>query len=48
MNRKIIKNEKHRHSNQEKLTLGEDEIKNTLINIAQEDGSNIFELLQNL
>ena len=36
------------YSNKEKLALGE--VNNTapLINIAQEDGSNIFELSQNL
>ena len=39
MNRKISRNEKHKYSNEEKLAL---------INIAQVDDSNIFELLQNL
>ena len=48
MNQKIIRNEKHKYSNQEKLVLGEDKITTALINIAQEDDSNIFELLQNL
>ena len=36
------------HSNEEKLTLGEEENTRAPINIAQEDDSNIFELLQNL
>ena len=48
MNRKISRNEKHKYSNEEKLALGEDENTSALINIAQEDDSNIFELLQNL
>ena len=46
MNRKI--STKHKYSNGEKLALGEDENSSTLINIALEDDSNIFELLQNL
>ena len=41
MNRKIT-NEKHKHSNEEKLALGEDKNTSTLINITQEDDSNIF------
>ena len=45
MNWKISRNEKHNYSNEEKLTLGEDENTSALINIAQEDDSNIFELL---
>ena len=48
MNRKINRNEKHKYSNEEKLALGENENTSALINIAQEDDSNIFELLQNL
>ena len=48
MNRKISKNEKHKYSNKEKLTLGKDQNTSSLINIAQEDDSNIFKLLQNL
>ena len=44
MNRKISRNEKHKYSNEEKLALGEDENTSALINIAQEDDSNIFEL----
>ena len=48
MNRKISRNEKHKYSNEEKLILAEDKNIGALINIAQEDGSNIFELLQNL
>ena len=39
---------KNNYSNEEKLALGENEITSALINIAQEDDSNIFELLQNL
>ena len=48
MNRKISRKEKHKYSNEEKLVLGEDENTNALIDIAQEDDSNIFDLLQNL
>ena len=48
MNRKFSKNEKQNYSNEEKLVLGEEENTCALINIAQEDDSNIFELLQNL
>ena len=48
MNRKFSKNEKQNYSNEEKLVLGEEENICALINIAQEDDSNIFELLQNL
>ena len=48
MNWKISRNEKHKYSNAEKLALVENENTNALINIAQEDDSNIFELLQNL
>ena len=47
MNRKISRNEKHKYSNEEKLALGEDENTSALINIAQEDDSNICELLEN-
>ena len=47
MNRNITRNEKHKYSNEEKLALGEDKNKSALVNIAQENGSNIFELLQN-
>ena len=47
-NRKISRNEKHKYSNKEKLAFGEDENTSALINIAQDDDSNIFELLQNL
>ena len=48
MNQKFSRNEKYKYSNEENLALGK--VKNTsaLINIAQEDDSNIFELLQNL
>ena len=48
MNRKTSRNEKHKYSNEEKLSLGEDENTSALINIAQEEDSSIFELLQNL
>ena len=48
MNRKISRKEKHKYSNEEKLVLSEDENTNALIDIAQEDDSNIFDLLQNL
>ena len=48
MNRKISRNKKHKYSNEEKSGLVEDENTNALINIAQEDDSKIFELLQNL
>ena len=34
--------------NEERLALGEDEHRSAVINIAREDDSNIFELLQNL
>ena len=44
MNRKISRNEKHKYSG----TLNENEDNSALIDIAQEDDSNIFELLQNL
>ena len=48
MNRKISKNEKHKYSNKEKLAPGEDKNTSALMNIAQEDDSIVFELLQNL
>ena len=48
MNRKISRKEKHKYSNEEKLALGEDQNTNAVINIAQEDDSNIFELLPSL
>ena len=48
MNQKINRNEKHKYSNEEKLAFGENENTSALINIAQEDSSNIFELPQNL
>ena len=48
MNRKISRNEKYKYSNEEKLAFGENENTSALTNIAQEDDSNIFELLQNL
>ena len=48
MNQKVSRNEKRNYSNEEKLALGKDEKTSALINIAQEDDSNSFELLQNL
>ena len=48
MNRKISRNEKHKYSKEEKLALAEVENTSALINIAQKDDNNIFELLQNL
>ena len=45
MNRKVSRNEKQKSSNEEKLALGEDENTSALINVAQEDDSNSFELL---
>ena len=48
MNQKISRNEKRKYSNEEKLALGENENRSALINIAQGNDSNIFELVQNL
>ena len=48
MNRKVSRNGERNYSNEEELALGEDENTGALINIAQEDDSNSFELLQNL
>ena len=48
MNWKISRNEKHKYSNKGKLALVENENTSALINIAQKNDSNIFELLQNL
>ena len=48
MNRKISSKEKRKYSNEEKLALGEDQNTSAVINIAQEDDSNIFELLPSL
>ena len=48
MNQKTSINKKHKYSNEEKLTLGGNDNTSSLINISQEDNSNIFELLQNL
>ena len=48
MDRKIIRNEKHKYSNEEKLALIENETSSAPINIVLGDDSNIFELLQNL
>ena len=48
MNQKICRNKKHKYSNEEKFALVENENTSALINIAQEDDRNIFELLQNL
>ena len=48
MDWKIIRNEKHKYSNEEKLALIENETSSAPINIVLGDDSNIFELLQNL
>ena len=48
MNRKISRNKKRKYSKEKKLALGEEENTSALINIAPEDDSNIFVLLQNL
>ena len=48
MNRKIGRNKKCKYSNEGKLALAGNENTGALINISQEDDSNIFELLQNL
>ena len=48
MNWKTSWNENHKYFNEEKLALGEKENRSTLMNIAQEDDSNIFKLLKNL
>ena len=48
INWKTSRNEKQKYLNEEKLALGENENTSALINIAQEDDSNIFELLENL
>ena len=45
---KISRKEKHKYSNEEKFALVEAENTSALINIAQENDSNIFELLKNL
>ena len=42
------RNEKHKYFNEEKLALGEKENTSALMNIAQEDGSNILKLFKNL
>ena len=48
MNWKTSRNKKHKYFNKEKLALGEKGNKSPLMNIAQEDDSNIFKLLKNL
>ena len=48
MNWKISRNEQYKYSNEEKLAFGENKNTSALINIVQEDSSNIFELLQNV
>ena len=48
MNRKNSTNEKQKYSNEEKLALVENKNTSVLINIAQENDSDIFELLKNL
>ena len=42
------RNENHKYLNEEKLALVEIENTSTLMNIAQEDDSNIFKLLKKL
>ena len=48
MNWKTSRNEKYKYFTEEKLAVGENKNTSALINIAREDGSNIFELLKNL
>ena len=48
MNWKTSRNEKYKYFNEEKLSLGEKENTSALMNITQEDHSNIFKLLKNL
>ena len=48
MKRKTSRNEKHKYFNEEKLALGENQNTSTLMNMAQEDDGNIFELLKKL
>ena len=48
MNWKVSRNEKRKYSNEGELALGEDKNTSALINIAEDDDSNSFELLQNL
>ena len=48
MNWKTSRNEKHKYFNKEKLVLGEKENTSALMNIPQEDDSNIFKLLKKL
>ena len=48
MNRKVSRNENLKYSIDEKLALSEDENTSAIINIAWEDDTNSFELLQNL
>ena len=47
MNQKISGNKKRKYSNEENLALCEDENTSALINIDQEDNSNILKLLHN-
>ena len=42
MNQKTSRNEKHKHSNEENLVLGENKNTSAVINIVQEDDSNIL------
>ena len=48
MNWKTNRNENCKYFNEEKLVLGEKKNKSALMNIAQEEDSNIFKLLKNL
>ena len=42
MNQKTSRNEKHKHSNEENLVLGENKNTSAVINIVKEDDSNIL------
>ena len=48
MNWKTSRKENHKYFNEEKLALGGKENTSALLNIAQDDESNIFKLLKNL
>ena len=48
INWKTSRNEKHKYFNKEKLVFREKEKTSALMNIPQEDDSNIFKLLKNL
>ena len=48
MNWKTSRNENRKYFNEEKLALGEKENTSAIMNISQNDESNIFKLLKNL